>query len=138
MSAQFASSTLPMAELCRPRHRSDNEPTIFAPSPYVNPRLHEPSYQRYERGHARFFSVEQKAIALERQGYVCPICYGSIGMEGQCHHMVRWDLGGSSSLDNMVVVHAGDCHKMADARGLANNDLIIGGTVFDAEPSQKR
>lgn len=123
-----------------PLVRGDNEPVFFHPyTKDVNPRLVQPDYQRYIAGEVRFFNQEQKAIALARQDFICPICGGGIDMHhSECHHMCQWSAGGSSSLDNLVVVHRGECHRMADARGLANNDLIIGGTIYDAEPSQFR
>lgn len=105
----------------------------------VNKRLVEPDYQRYIAGEPRFFPPEFKAIALARQDFICPICGLGIDMHhSECHHMARFDLGGSSSLDNLIVVHSGNCHRMADARGLANGDMIVGGTIYDAEPSQFR
>jgi len=98
-----------------------------------------PTYQRFEKGHPRFFTSEQKAIALDRQGFTCPVCGKGIGMhDSECHHMAQWRRGGSSSLDNLLVVHRGACHEMADARALANDDMIIGGTIYQAEPSQMR
>lgn len=117
-----------------------NDQTYYRPyTKDVNHRLVQPDYQRYIAGEARFFNTEQKAMALARQDFICPICGGGIDMHhSECHHMVQFNAGGSSSLDNLIVVHKGECHRMADARGLANNDLIIGGTIYDAEPSQFR
>jgi len=123
-----------------PLVRGDNEPIFFHPyTKGVNPRLVQPTYQRYIGTEARFFNAEQKAMALERQGYTCPICFQSIDMhDSESHHCVQFQAQGSSSLDNLVVVHRGSCHRMADAMGLANKDLIVGGTIYDAEPSQFR
>jgi len=105
----------------------------------VNPRLVEPTYQKYIAGEPRFFPPEFKAIALARQDFICPICGGGIDMHhSECHHMVSFSLGGSSNLDNLIVVHRGECHRMADARGLANGDMIAYGNIYDAEPSQFR
>ena len=120
--------------------RGDNEPVFFHPyTKDVNQRLVQPTYQKYIAGEPRFFNSEQKAHAIARQDFICPICGGGIDMHhSECHHMARFDLGGSSSLDNLVVVHRGECHRMADAMGLANNDLVVGGTIYDAEPSQFR
>lgn len=120
--------------------RGDNEPVFFHPyTKDVNPRLVQPTYQRYIGTEARFFNAEQKALALERQGYTCPICFLSIDMhDSESHHCVQFQAGGSSSVDNLVAVHRGSCHRMADAMGLANNDLVVGGTIYDAEPSQFR
>lgn len=120
--------------------RGDNEPVFFHPyTKDVNPRLVQPTYQKYIAGEPRSFNNEQKAIGLARQDFICPICGEGIDMHhSECHHMTRWDLGGSTSLDNLCVVHKGDCHRMADAQGLANNSLIVGGTIYDAEPSQFR
>ena len=117
-----------------------NDLTYYHPyTKGVNQRLVQPDYQRYIAGHPRFFNREQKAQALARQDFTCPICGGGIDMHhSECHHMTRFDLGGSSSLDNLIVVHSGNCHRMADAQGLANNSLIVGGTIYDAEPSQFR
>ena len=120
--------------------RGDNEPVFFHPyTKDVNPRLVQPTYQKYIAGEPRFFNGEQKAHALARQDFICPICGGGIDMHhSECHHMTRFDLGGSSSLDNLIVVHSGNCHRMADARGLANGDMIAYGNIYDAEPSQFR
>ena len=120
--------------------RGDNEPVFFHPyTKDVNPRLVQPTYQRYIAGEPRFFNAEQKAHALARQDFICPVCGGGIDMHhSECHHMTRFDLGGSSSLDNLIVVHSGNCHRMADARGLANGDMIAYGNIYDAEPSQFR
>lgn len=120
--------------------RGDSEPVMHHPySTGVNQRLVQPTYQRYVAGEPRFFPPEFKAIALARQDFICPICGGGIDMHhSECHHMVQWSAGGSSSLDNLIVVHRGECHRMADARGLANGDLIAYGNIYDAEPSQFR
>lgn len=125
---------------CFPPHARDNEPSLYHPTAQVNPRLKMPTYQRFEKGHPRFFTPEQKAIALDRQGYTCPICGKGIGMhDSECHHMVSFgNAYGSSSIGNIIVVHAGECHRMADARSLANNDLIIGGNIFNADESMIR
>lgn len=122
-----------------PQVRGDNQPSLFHPyTKGVNQRLVQPTYQKYIAGEPRFFPPEYKAIALARQDFICPICGGGIDMHhSECHHMVSFSLGGSSSLDNLVVVHT-KCHPMADARGLANGDLIVGGNIYDAEPSQFR
>ncbi len=125
-----------MPEKFRPRVRSDNEPTIFASSPFVNPKLHEPFHQRYKSGKPRYFAQEQKVLALERQGYVCPICGQGISLRGSMgHHCVQYQLGGSTSLDNLVVVHGGKCHAEADRRAF-DGDLIVGGTIYDAVSTQ--
>ena len=123
-----------------PLVRGDNEPVFFHPyTKDVNPRLVQPTYQRYIGTEARFFNLEQKTLALERQGYTCPICFQAIGMhDSESHHCVQFQAGGSSSVENLVIVHRGACHRMADARGLANGDMIVGGTIYDAEPSQFR
>lgn len=121
--------------------RGDNEPVFFHPyTKGANPRLVQPDYQRYIAGEVRFFNQEQKAIALARQDFICPICGGSIDMHhSECHHMVSFgNAYGNSSIGNIVVVHAGECHRMADARSLANNDLIIGGNIFNADESMIR
>jgi len=120
--------------------RGDNEPVFFHPyTKGVNPRLVQPEYLKYIAGEPRSYNNEQKALGLARQDFICPICGQGIDMHhSECHHMVRWDLGGSTSLDNLVVVHKGECHRMADAMGLANKDLVVGGTIYDAEPSQFR
>lgn len=125
-----------MPERFRPLRRSDNEPTIFAPSPFVNPKLQEPLHQRYESGKPRYFAQEQKIIALERQGYACPICGQGISLRGsEGHHCVQHHMGGSASLDNLVVVHGGACHAEADRRAI-DGDLIVGGTIYDVESTQ--
>lgn len=119
---------------------SDNEPRFYHPhTPNTNKRLQYPLYMRFERNHPRFFTFEQKVHALERQGYTCPMCGESIDTHGsECHHMVQWQAGGASSLDNLVVVHEGRCHHQADALSVANGDMIIGGTIWQAEPTQVR
>lgn len=118
-----------------------NDQTYYHPyTKGVNPRLVQPTYQRYIGTEARFFNVEQKAQALERQGYTCPICGLGIDMHhSECHHMASFgNAYGNSSIGNIVVVHAGECHRMADARSLANNDLIIGGNIYNADESMIR
>lgn len=120
--------------------RGDNEPVFFHPyTKDVNPRLVQPTYQRYIGNEPRFFNAEQKAQAIARQDFICPICGGGIDMHhSECHHMVQWSEGGSSSIDNLVVLHTGNCHRRADAMGLLHGDLIVSGTIYDAEPSQFR
>lgn len=78
-------------------------------------------------------------MALARQDFICPICGGGIDMHhSECHHMVSFGAQfGSTSIDNLIVVHK-KCHPLADARSLANNDLIVGGNVYNAEPSMIR
>lgn len=118
-----------------------NQPLMYRPyTQGVNQRLVEPTYQKYIAGEPRFFSPEYKAIALARQDFICPICGKGIDMHhSECHHMVSFgNAYGNSSIGNIVVVHAGECHRMADARGLANNDLIIGGNIFNADESMIR
>ena len=85
----------------------------------------------------RFFDYEQKAQALERQGYICPICGQSVGMKGsQSHHCIPFSQGGRSSMDNLVVVHK-ECHPEADRRSM-KGDLVVGGNIFDATPEQAK
>lgn len=117
-----------------------NDQTYYHPyTKGVNPRLVQPDYQRYIAGHPRFFNREQKSMALARQDFTCPICGGAIDMHhSECHHMCMWSEGGSSSIDNLVVLHTGNCHRKADAMGLLHGSLIVGGTIYDAEPSQFR
>lgn len=105
----------------------------------INARLLHPLYQRFIGGEPRFFPPELKARGLVRQDFICPICYGGIDMHhSECHHMVSFGpFNGSTSLDNLVVVHAGRCHSIADERA-KKGDLVVGGTIYDAEPSQFR
>lgn len=85
----------------------------------------------------RFFDYEQKAQALERQGYVCPICGCGVAMKGsQCHHCVQHNQGGRSTMENLVVVHT-QCHPEADRRGV-NGDLVVGGNIYQATPEQAK
>lgn len=96
-------------------------------------------HQKYSGdGEPRFFNFEQKAQALERQGYICPICGQSVGMKGsQSHHCIPASLSGRSTMENLVVVHADRCHAEADRRGMTG-DMVVGGTIFDATPEQAK
>ncbi len=120
--------------------KRDNDTSFYRPyTQGVDPRLVQPAYQKYIGKEPRFFNAEQKAQALERQGYICPICSRGIDMHySECHHCVQWQSGGSSAIDNLVVVHKGECHRTADYRAQVHKDLIVGGTIYDAEPSQFR
>lgn len=90
-----------------------------------------------ERGeNKRKFSKEQKELALERQGYVCPVCGKSIGMEGQGHHMCQYWQGGATHEDNLMVVHQGKCHEYLDAEATLFGNIYTLGQLQDAEPSQ--
>lgn len=96
------------------------------------------SHQRYDTdSEPRFFDYEQKAQALERQGYVCPICGRGVTMKGsQCHHCIPASLSGRSTMENIVVVHK-DCHPEADRRAMTG-DMVVGGTIFDATEQQAK
>lgn len=97
------------------------------------------SHQRYDTdSEPRFFDYEQKAQALERQGYVCPICGRGVTMKGsQCHHCIQSSAGGRTTMENLVVVHADKCHAEADRRALTG-DMVVGGTIFDATEQQAK
>jgi len=116
------------------------EPPMFHPyTKDVNQRLVQPTYQKYIAGEPRFFPPELKAIGLARQDFICPICGGGIDMHhSECHHMISFSYDyGNTSLENLLVVHRGRCHRIADEMS-QRGDLIVGGTIYDAEPSQFR
>ncbi len=119
--------------------QSESQPYFHRPfTQDQNPLYVQPIYQRYVGTEPRFFNHTQKEIALERQGYVCPICGEGIGIyNSECHHCVQWQANGASTTDNLVVLHKGSCHHIADERA-KSGDMIVGGTIFDAEPSQFR
>lgn len=122
-----------------PLPQIESQPYFYRPfTQDQNPLYVQPIYQRYVGAEPRFFNHTQKEIALERQGYVCPICGEGIGIyNSECHHLCQWQAEGSSSVDNLAVIHKGACHKEADERA-KRGDMIVGGTIYDAEPSQFR
>lgn len=90
-----------------------------------------------ERGEGtRKFSYRQKELALERQGYCCPVCGKAIGTEGQGHHMCQYWQGGATHEDNLMVVHKGRCHEYLDAQATLFGNIYTIGHLADAEPSQ--
>lgn len=97
------------------------------------------SHQRYDAdGEPRFFDYEQKAQALERQGYICPICGKGIGMKGsQSHHCIQTHAGGRTTMENLTVVHTDRCHAEADRRAMSG-DMVVGGSIFDATEEQAK
>ena len=116
------------------------EPLMSHPySKDVNQRLVQPTYQKYIAGEPRYFPPEFKAIGLARQDFICPICGGGIDMHhSECHHIVSFASHyGNTSLENLLVVHRGRCHRIADEMS-QRGDMIVGGTIYDAEPSQFR
>ncbi len=97
------------------------------------------SHQRYDAdGEPRLYNYEQKAQALERQGYVCPICGQGVAMKGsQSHHCVQVNAGGRTTMENLTVVHTDRCHAEADRRAMSG-DMVVGGSIFDATEEQAK
>lgn len=78
-------------------------------------------------------------MALARQDFICPICGQGIDMHhSECHHMISFSADyGNTSIGNLVVIHRGRCHHIADEMS-QRGDLVVGGNIYDAEPSQFR
>lgn len=121
-------------------NQSDNQPSLHHPyTKGINQRLVHPTYQRYVANEPRYFPPEYKAIGLARQDFICPICGQGIDMHhSECHHMIGFASDyGNTSIGNLCVVHRGRCHRIADEMS-QRGDLVVGGTIYDAEPSQFR
>ncbi len=84
----------------------------------------------------RLFTPEEKMLALERQGYVCPACGKGFGMEGQGHHMCQNWQGGATTVDNLMVLHKGRCHEIFDAQATLYGNIYTLGHLSLAEDSQ--
>jgi len=85
----------------------------------------------------RYFNTEERILALERQGYTCPVCGEGVSNVGSdAHHMCQAWQGGATHIDNLVVVHRGRCHEYLDARATLYGNIFTLGHLSLAEDTQ--
>lgn len=88
----------------------------------------------------RFFSQDEKRIALERQEYMCGECGADLWREpigaNQGHHILPYGMGGETTIDNLIVL-CPTCHKYHDELALCG--VMYGGYgITDMEEEQIR
>ena len=74
----------------------------------------------------RFYSHEDKRIALDRQEYMCGGCGQDLSSHpmGYCqgHHMLPYGMGGDTSIENLMIL-CPNCHVVHD-------NMAICGTMY--------
>lgn len=88
----------------------------------------------------RFFTSEEKEIALKRQEFMCGSCGEDLWRlplgYGQGHHILPYSMGGETSIDNEVVL-CPNCHVIHDNMAICGQ-LWGGYDIADMEDEQIR